>query len=237
MKMRMCKNNRGGFTLAETLIAVLILLMVTGIVAAGIPAASNALNRAVDASHAQLLLSTTMTSLRNELGSARSIDIDAVSEEDEEGEESGEPGDEPVEGTGPAEGETEEPGDEPVEETGSAEGETEEETAQGPTIHYVDSSGAQCVLESKPDGIYVTKEASPESAAGDWHPGIPTKLLVSQQAATSNLYAAFRSATYENGIVKIVGLRVCKKLQDGSEQVLSDLEDVAFEIEVIGRKG
>lgn len=219
MKMRMCKNNRGGFTLAETLIAVLILLMVTGIVAAGIPAASNALNRAVDASHAQLLLSTTMTSLRNELGSARSIVSDAVSEEDEEGEESGEPGDEPVEGTGPAEGET------------------EEETAQGPTIHYVDSSGAQCVLESKPDGIYVTKEASPESAAGDWHPGIPTKLLVSQQAATSNLYAAFRSATYENGIVKIVGLRVCKKLQDGSEQVLSDLEDVAFEIEVIGRKG
>ena len=191
MKMRMCKNNRGGFTLAETLIAVLILLMVTGIVAAGIPAASNALNRAVDASHAQLLLSTTMTSLRNELGSARSIDIVAVSEEDEEGEESGEPGDEPVEETGPAEGETEEPGDEPVEEPGPAEGETEEETAQRPTItiHYVDSSGAQCVLESKPDGIYVTKKASPDSAEGE----IRTKLLVSKEAATSNLYAAFTS--------------------------------------------
>ena len=89
------------------------------------------------------------------------------------------------------------------------------------------------MLESKPDGIYVTKKASPDSAEGE----IRTKLLVSKEAATSNLYAAFTSATYENGIVKIVGLKVIKKQKDGSELVLSDLENVAFEIEVIGRKG
>ena len=73
MKQKNQKRNRGGFTLAETLIAVLILTMVAGIVAGGIPAARNALDKAVDVSHSQLLLSTTMTSLRNELATARSI--------------------------------------------------------------------------------------------------------------------------------------------------------------------
>ena len=52
-----------GFSLAETLMAVLILLMVTSVVATGIPAAANAYFKAVDASHAQVLLSTTMISL------------------------------------------------------------------------------------------------------------------------------------------------------------------------------
>lgn len=62
-----------GFTLAETLMAILILLMVTAIVAAGIPVASNALKKAVEASHAQVLLSTTMTALRDELTTAKNI--------------------------------------------------------------------------------------------------------------------------------------------------------------------
>ena len=221
MKQRIVKKNRGGFTLAETLIAVLILLMVSGIVAAGIPAAKEALTKAVNASHSQLLLSTTMTALRNELGSARSIicDMELVEVGDDEA------GDET--------------GDQPGDETGEGETESEIVTAESHIIRYIDSSGAQCVLESKPDGIYLTKEASPEAWASDSHPGVPTRLLVSQQAATKNLYAEFTGVSYENGIVKIEGLKVCKKLQDSSEskQVLSDLGDVAFEIEVIGRKG
>ena len=68
-----------GFTLAETLMAILILLMVTAIVAAGVPTAANALNKAVEASHAQVLLSTTMTALRDELTTAKNIDYDASS--------------------------------------------------------------------------------------------------------------------------------------------------------------
>lgn len=63
------------FTLAEALIAVLIMLLVTGIVAAGIPAAARAYNRVVMASNAEVLLSTTMSALRNELALAKDIDI------------------------------------------------------------------------------------------------------------------------------------------------------------------
>ena len=40
--------NRKGFTLAETLIAIAILLMVSGLMAGGIPAAINVYNKAVD---------------------------------------------------------------------------------------------------------------------------------------------------------------------------------------------
>ena len=198
MKQKNQKRNRGGFTLAETLIAVLILTMVAGIVAGGIPAARNALDKAVDASHSQLLLSTTMTSLRNELATASSITC--------------------------------------ASETVNEDGSVAEDPAARKIISYVDSSGAVCTLQSEDDGIYVEKEASPDISSGVYHPGIPHRLLVSEQAATKNLYAAFTSASYNNGIVKIEGLKVCKK-QGDSERVLSDLGDVAFEIEVIGRKG
>ena len=47
--------------------------MVVGIVGAAIPAASNAYMKAVDASNAQVLLSTAMTVLRNELSNASEI--------------------------------------------------------------------------------------------------------------------------------------------------------------------
>ena len=198
MKQNNQKRNRGGFTLAETLIAVLILTMVAGIVAGGIPAARNALDKAVDASHSQLLLSTTMTSLRNELAMASSITCASEPADDDES--------------------------------------VAEDPAARKIISYVDSSGAVCTLQSEDDGIYVEKEASPDISSVVYHPGIPHRLLVSEQAATKNLYAAFTSASYSNGIVKIEGLKVCKK-QGDSELVLSDLGDVAFEIEVIGRKG
>lgn len=198
MKQKNQKRNRGGFTLAETLIAVLILTMVAGIVAGGIPAARDALDKAVDTSHSQLLLSTTMTSLRNELATASSITC--------------------------------------ASETVNEDGSVAEDPAARKIISYVDSSGAVCTLQSEDDGIYVEKEASPDISSVVYHPGIPHRLLVSEQAATKNLYAAFTSASYSNGIVKIEGLKVCKK-QGDSELVLSDLGDVAFEIEVIGRKG
>lgn len=71
MKKRAKKNNRGGFTLVETLVAVLILLLVSMIVAGGLPTAARALSNAVDASHGQVLLSTTMTALRDELSTAK----------------------------------------------------------------------------------------------------------------------------------------------------------------------
>lgn len=76
MKKKAGKNNRGGFTLAETVIALLVVVMVTAVVAAGIPVAAKALRDVVDASHAQVLMSTTMTSMRDELSMATNIQCD-----------------------------------------------------------------------------------------------------------------------------------------------------------------
>ena len=63
-------KKRKGFSLAETLIAILILLMVSSIVAAAVPTASKVYMKTVDAANAQVLLSTVMTELRNELSDA-----------------------------------------------------------------------------------------------------------------------------------------------------------------------
>lgn len=76
MKTAMKKlSSSRGFTLAETLICVLILLMVTAIVGAALPTASNAYTKAVDAGNAQVLLSTGITLLRNELSTATKFEI------------------------------------------------------------------------------------------------------------------------------------------------------------------
>lgn len=64
-----------GFTLAETLMTVLILLMVSGVVAGGIPAAVTAYSKAVDAANAQVLISTTVNALRAELCTAKDVQI------------------------------------------------------------------------------------------------------------------------------------------------------------------
>ena len=75
--MRKRRGSRG-FSLAETLLAILILLMVSAIVATGIPSAKNAYEKVILGSNAQLLLSTTVTALRNELGTARDLKKEKV---------------------------------------------------------------------------------------------------------------------------------------------------------------
>ena len=75
MKSFVKKRKDGGFTLAETLVALLILLMVTSIVAVGIPVAANAYTKVVDAANAQVLLSTSINALRNQLQFAKDISI------------------------------------------------------------------------------------------------------------------------------------------------------------------
>ena len=72
---RSAENCQKGFTLAETLMALLIVLMVSSIVATGIPAARNAYEKITVAANAQVLLSTTVTTLREELGTAREATV------------------------------------------------------------------------------------------------------------------------------------------------------------------
>ena len=75
MKFKKLKNNKG-FTLAEVLAALLILLLMTAIVAAGIPVAARVYTKAVDAANAQVLLSTTVTELRYMLSKASEITVE-----------------------------------------------------------------------------------------------------------------------------------------------------------------
>ena len=70
-------KSRRGFTLAETLMAVIILLLVSAVIAAGIPVAARAYENAVTAANAQVLISTAMTCLRDELNMARNINCSA----------------------------------------------------------------------------------------------------------------------------------------------------------------
>ncbi|MDO4803707.1 MAG: type II secretion system protein [Lachnospiraceae bacterium] len=71
--MRQKLHNKSGFTIAETLAAVLIMLMAASIVASGVPVAKNAYEKVVLASNAEVLLSTTISALRNELGTAKDV--------------------------------------------------------------------------------------------------------------------------------------------------------------------
>jgi len=79
MRLRKARY-RSGFTLAETLLAVLIMLMVSSIMVTGIPAARNAYEKVVLGANAEVLLSTSLTALREELGTARNIDIKGTKE-------------------------------------------------------------------------------------------------------------------------------------------------------------
>ena len=76
MKWKKKIKSRAGFSLAEMMLAVLILLLVSIIVATGVPAARNAYYKVVLGSNAQILLSTATNALRGELGTARDILID-----------------------------------------------------------------------------------------------------------------------------------------------------------------
>ena len=70
-------KEKRGFTLAEMLITMLILLMVSSVVAMGVPSAVRAYSKVVDAANAQLLLSTTVTQLRRELSLAKGVKLES----------------------------------------------------------------------------------------------------------------------------------------------------------------
>ena len=68
---------RKGFSLAETLVALLIVLLAASVVAAGMPAARDAYYKVQESANAQVFLSTTLTALRKELSTATNIQVDS----------------------------------------------------------------------------------------------------------------------------------------------------------------
>ena len=78
MGARQKLKSRAGFTLAETLLAVMILLLVSVIVARGVPVAKNVYEKVTLGANAQVLLSTTVAALRDELGIAGNVKVEGT---------------------------------------------------------------------------------------------------------------------------------------------------------------
>ena len=66
-------GSRNGFSMMELLMATLILALGGSIIVEGVPLAAEVCRKVVDYSNAQVLLSTTLTRLRDELGTAQEI--------------------------------------------------------------------------------------------------------------------------------------------------------------------
>ena len=67
-----------GFTLVETLVALLIVVMISAIIAMGAPSAIKAYQSTVAKSNAQTVLATMTTALRDELGSATKVKLNGT---------------------------------------------------------------------------------------------------------------------------------------------------------------
>lgn len=182
-----------GFTLAETLICVLILLMVTGIVAAAIPTASNVFMSAVDTANAQILESTAITVLRDELSTAKEIQP-------------------PIKSTG-----------EVTLIYRSAETGRWSQIVSSHKVVTQEDGTNKDVYEIKlfeygykdatgyvfPD--YEQPGVTDLTTGSVTYPASEGRYLVSSKATTENLSIWFEDATYENGVITITGLKVYRK--------------------------
>ena len=154
MRKHFKKKNSGrrGFTLAETLVALLILLMVPSVVAAGIPAASNAYRRVVDSANAQVLLSTTVTAMRNQIEFSKDV------------------------------------------------------TVSGDKVIFTSTAdGAKSSISNSDNGVLLTEYINYDDSGGS------PRLLVSEKAATNDLFLKYETVTSSNGIVTFTNLTVAKK--------------------------
>lgn len=75
MRIRRKLRDSAGFSLAETLLATLILMLVSLLLANGVPTAKNIYERVTVSANAKVLMSTAISALRNELGTAKNIKV------------------------------------------------------------------------------------------------------------------------------------------------------------------
>lgn len=78
--LKKLRTDRSGFTLGEVMACMLILLLITAVVAGALPAATSAYYDTVDSANAQVLLSTTISALRDELGTAGQVRVEKLGE-------------------------------------------------------------------------------------------------------------------------------------------------------------
>ena len=206
-------HDRRGFSLAEVLMAVLILLMVSSVIAAGLPLAANAYRRSVDKANAQVLLSTAVTALRTELSSSQRFVGQGMTSNTEEG------SDTPY-----------------YVSTGAANGALAYYSID--TLYTViesvkddehpENSGIWIrpyllVKEKNEGGEYVTVYTERTDASGNSY----SHLLVSPE---QNLRIEFKSLTYANGLYTVEDL-VVWRAADGAEEQAT--EKVTFTIAVM----
>lgn len=188
-----------GFTLAETLLAVLILLMVSVIMTTGIPAAKNAYEKVVMASNAEVLLSTTISSLRNELGAAKistPVENDYVSYY-----------------SGAA---SYDAASKHYVTSGTQSMICLNENFTGDYAVYKSAADPnKCIMIQRyaPLGnIYYSPEMQAQMKA---------TRLVSKAASNKNLYVTYDSVAYANGILTFTGLKVCRNSDTNAEHPLT----------------
>lgn len=202
-----------GFTLAETLLAVLILLMVSVIVATGIPAAKNAYEKVVLASNADALLSTTISSLRNELGAAKIIKPES--------------------------------GGRPTTYISYYSGSASYDTTLNRYVtsgtqsmiclneNFTDSNGNEVYKSADLDKCIMIQRYAPLGNI-TYSPAMQEQMratrLVSKAASNQNLYVTYDSVTYENNILTINDLKVCRDSDTTAENPLSERDTLCIRV-------
>lgn len=161
-----------GFTLAETILAMLIMGFVGLIVTGALSTALNTYQKIVEKANAELLLSTTISELRSELDRAEQMTL----------------------------------------KTGNKLDKYRSSTSAWRSLSNQEQKGIQ-VTEFKG---YVPTGPKADTASHD------PQQLVSEAAATSKLYAAFGSITYDKskGVFTITGLKVYRK---GDNKVMAEV--------------
>lgn len=163
MARRKPRNIRG-FTLAETLLAVLILLLVSVIVATGMPAATNAYNKVILGANAKVMLSTAITALHDEIGTAWRV---------------------------------------------------ETVTGDNTRIRYFNAgTGAKSELSLDDGKAIQVQDYIPLNNEDELIHSGTAKIVDPHHLVpddSSEMYVTYESIGYNNGIVTITGLKVCKK--------------------------
>ena len=172
------KDGKSGFTLAETLVALLILLMVTSVVAAGIPAASNAYTKVVDHANAQVLLSTTVTALRNQIEFSKDVHLDP---------------------------------DDPT----------------SHTLYFTSSVNGSAASICNSDKGVILNEYLDYTGDDENIKKLLSRPLVSDKAATKDLFLEYEGVSCSGEVVTFSGLKVIKK---GTDTVLASVESIKFKV-------